>query len=91
VVFLMQRYSAQPHVNIGCGSDVTINEFAALFADVVDFRGGFHDLDRPHGAPQKLLDLGRINALGWAAPTPPRDGLTRTCWYRENVASFAMA
>jgi GDP-L-fucose synthase len=88
VVFLMQRYSAEPHVNIGCGSDITINEFAALIADVVGFRGGFaHDLGRPDGAPQKLLDVGRINALGWTAPTPLRDGLTRTYrWYLEQFA-----
>jgi GDP-L-fucose synthase len=88
VVFLMRHYSAEPHVNIGTGSDLTIDEFARLIAEVVGFRGGFsHALDRPDGAPRKLLDVGRINALGWTAPTSLRDGLARAYrWYLEHVA-----
>jgi GDP-L-fucose synthase len=88
VVFLMQHYTAEPHINIGCGSDVTINEFAALIAEIVGFRGGFtHALERPDGAPQKLLDVGRLAALGWTAPTSLRDGLGQAYrWYLENVA-----
>jgi GDP-L-fucose synthase len=88
LVFLMQHYSAEPHVNIGCGSDVTIDEFARLIAEVVGFRGGFtHALDRPDGAPRKLLDIRRINALGWTAPTSLRDGLVRAYqWYLNHVA-----
>ena len=91
VVFLMRHYSDEPHVNIGRGDDITINEFAALIAEIVGFRGGFtHDLGKPDGAPQKLLDVGRINALGWIAPTSLRDGLQRTYeWYREHVAERA--
>src|SRR5258707_2386394 len=69
VVFLMRHYSAEPHVNIGAGKDLTIDEFAALIAEIVGFRGGFtHDRERPDGAPRKLLDVGRINALGWTGP-----------------------
>lgn len=88
VVFLMQHYSAEPHVNIGSGSDISINEFAALIAEIVGFRGGFtHALERPDGAPQKLLDVSRLNALGWAAPTSLRDGLVKAYrWYLQNVA-----
>jgi GDP-L-fucose synthase len=88
VVFLMQHYSAEPHINIGSGSDITINEFAALIAEIIGFRGSFtHALDRPDGAPQKLLDIGRLAALGWTAPTSLRDGLERAYdWYLENVA-----
>src|SRR5712664_3493527 len=41
IVFLMKHYSAEPHVNIGCGSDISIKEFAALIAEIVGFRGGF--------------------------------------------------
>jgi len=91
VVFLMRHYSAEPHVNIGAGKDLTIDEFAALIAEIVGFRGGFtHDRERPDGAPRKLLDVGRINALGWTAPTSLRDGLARTYrWYLEHVAEPA--
>jgi GDP-L-fucose synthase len=88
VVFLMKHYSAEPHVNIGCGSDLTIDEFARLIAEIIGFRGGFtHARERPDGAPRKLLDVGRINALGWTAPTSLRDGLARAYqWYLEHVA-----
>jgi GDP-L-fucose synthase len=88
-VFLMRHYSAEKHVNIGCGSDLTIDEFARLIAEIVGFRGGFtHDTSRPDGAPRKLLDVGRINALGWTAPTSLHDGLARAYqWYLEHVAA----
>src|SRR5258707_11379091 len=87
IVFLMKHYSAEAHVNIGCGSDISISEFAALIAEVVGFRGGFtYAKDKPDGAPQKLLDVSRINALGWVAPTPLREGLERAYqWYVEHV------
>jgi len=88
IVFLMKHYSAEPHVNIGCGSDISIKEFAALIAEVVGFRGGFtFAADKPDGTPRKLLDVSRINALGWVAPTPLRAGLERAYrWYVEHVA-----
>jgi GDP-L-fucose synthase len=63
---------------VGSGEDITIAEFARLIADVVGFRGKIEfDASRPDGAPQKLLDVSRINALGWRAQTPLRDGLQR--------------
>src|SRR6266446_7058837 len=88
IVFLMKHYSAEPHVNIGCGSDISIKEFAALIAEVVGFRGGFtFAADKPDGTPRKLLDVSRINALGWVAPTPLHEGLQRAYqWYVEHVA-----
>jgi GDP-L-fucose synthase len=87
IVFLMKHYSAETHVNIGGGSDISIREFAALIAEVVGFRGGFtYAKDKPDGAPRKLLDVSRINALGWAAQTPLREGLRRTyAWFLDHV------
>ncbi|MBV8651870.1 MAG: GDP-L-fucose synthase [Alphaproteobacteria bacterium] len=88
LVFLMKHYSAEPHVNVGTGSDVTIRDFAALIADVVGFRGGFtYAADKPDGTPRKLLDVGRMKALGWTAQTSLRDGLCRSYdWFLEHVA-----
>jgi GDP-L-fucose synthase len=87
IVFLMKHYSAETHVNIGGGSDISIREFAALIAEVVGFRGGFtYAKDKPDGAPRKLLDVSRINALGWAAQTPLREGLRRSyAWFLDHV------
>jgi GDP-L-fucose synthase len=88
LVFLMKNYSAETHVNIGVGDDISITDFATLIAEIVGFSGRFtYATDRPDGAPRKLLDVGRIRALGWSAQTPLREGLRRTyAWYLENEA-----
>jgi GDP-L-fucose synthase len=75
-VFVMQRYSDLQFLNIGTGEDITIADFARLVAEVVGFSGKIEfDVSRPDGAPRKLLDVSRINALGWRARTPLRQGL----------------
>ena len=77
-VFVMKCYSDLPFLNIGTGEDLTIAAFADIVADVVGYRGKIeYDRSRPDGAPRKLLDVSRINALGWRASTPLRDGLQR--------------
>ncbi|MCA0200879.1 MAG: GDP-L-fucose synthase, partial [Proteobacteria bacterium] len=90
-VFLMKNYSDESLVNIGVGSDVTIRELAELIADVVGFKGSFaFDVTKPDGTPRKLVDVGRINALGWKAKTGLREGVTAAYqWYRQNVANAA--
>ena len=75
-VFVMKRYSDAEFLNVGTGQDMTIAEFARLIAEVVGYRGEIlFDTARPDGTPQKLLDVSRINALGWCAKTPLRQGL----------------
>jgi len=77
-VFVMKSYSDSQFLNIGAGEDITIAEFARLVADVVGYRGKIvFDTSRPDGAPRKLLDVSRINALGWRATIPLREGLQR--------------
>jgi GDP-L-fucose synthase len=77
-IFIMKSYSDLQFVNVGTGEDITIAEFARLIADVVGFCGAIEfDTSRPDGAPQKLLDVSRINALGWRAQIPLRQGLQR--------------
>ncbi len=77
-VFVMKYYSGLPFLNIGTGEDLTIAEFARIVADVVSYRGAItFDPSRPDGAPRKLLDVSRINALGWRATIPLREGLQR--------------
>jgi GDP-L-fucose synthase len=88
-VFLMKTYSDEQLVNIGVGHDVTIRELAELIADVVGFKGTFtFDASKPDGTPRKLVDVGRINALGWKAKTGLREGVAATYdWYRKNIAT----
>jgi GDP-L-fucose synthase len=72
----MKCYSDLQFLNIGTGEDITIADFARLVAEVVGFGGKIEfDVSRPDGAPRKLLDVSRINALGWRARTPLRGGL----------------
>ena len=76
-VFLMERYSGESHVNVGWGSDVTIAELARLDRRRRSaIEGGFrYATDKPDGAPRKLLDVRRLDALGWRPRIALREGL----------------
>jgi GDP-L-fucose synthase len=68
-----------PLVNIGTGEDLTIRELAGIVAQVLGFDGNLvFDTSRPDGAPRKLLDVSRIEALGWKAKTSLGDGIRKT-------------
>ena len=67
-----------PLVNIGVGKDLTIRELAGLIAEVVDYRGDIvFDRTRQDGTPRKLLDVSRLNELGWRASTELKAGLRK--------------
>jgi GDP-L-fucose synthase len=71
-VHLMKAYSAESHVNVGSGEDISILELARLVAEVVGFEGGItRDLSKPDGTPRKLMSADKLRALGWS----PRIGL----------------
>jgi GDP-L-fucose synthase len=74
-------------INIGMGKDITIRELAELVKEIVGFRGQIiFDTDRPDGTPQKLLDISRMNKLGWKAKISLREGITGTYdWYKKRV------
>lgn len=75
-VFLMKTYSERGHVNIGTGEDVTIADLARAVAGVVGYRGRIaFDTSRPDGMPRKLVDVRRLNAMGWKATTGLEEGL----------------
>ena len=64
------------HLNIGVGHDVSIKELALLIQDIVGFKGNLNwNTSKPDGTPQKLLDVRRINTLGWKARIPLEDGI----------------
>jgi GDP-L-fucose synthase len=89
LVFLMERYSSDRHINVGSGSDITIADLAALIADVVGYKGKLHYLtDRPDGVSRRLLDCRRLTAMGWRPRIALRDGLADAYrWFLDNVAS----
>lgn len=81
-LFLMENYDAKDigeFVNIGTGKDCTILELAQEIKNVVGFQGEIvFDPSKPDGTPRKLLDVSRMNALGWSAKASLKEGLKRT-------------
>lgn len=85
-LFLMNHYDSSEIINIGTGKDITIRELADLIKDVTGFKGEIkYDQTRPDGTPRKLLDVTRINSLGWQAKTDLREGIEKT--YRWFLAT----
>lgn len=75
-LFALERHSGEDFMNIGTGEDITIAGLAQEIARIVGFEGKLvFDTTRPDGTPRKLLDVSRINALGWKARTPLDEGL----------------
>lgn len=84
-IFIMKNYSGDSIINVGTGEDVSIYEFAREICNIVGFQGEIvFDHTKPDGAPRKLLDVSRLNGLGWQAAVPLREGLERTyTWFQQ--------
>ena len=88
LVFLMKHYSDDLHINVGTGRDMTIRELAELVARVAGWRGEFeYDASKPDGMPRKVMNVSRLNNLGWTARTELEEGFRKAYrWYIDNVA-----
>lgn len=79
IVFALSHYDEAQHLNIGCGSDISIYELAQKIAQVIGYEGRFILNDAyPDGTPRKLLDVSKIAKLGWQANISLDDGLRAT-------------
>ena len=89
VLFLMENYDDSEIVNVGCGKDQTIKELAETIQEVVGYTGHLKfDSTRPDGTPQKILDISKINSLGWKPTITLREGLKQVYqWYTEQYHS----
>lgn len=77
-LFLMETYTGSDIVNIGTGEDLSIAEVAEMVRETVGCNARIvFDTAKPDGTPRKLLDVRRLNAMGWKAKTPLREGLQR--------------
>ncbi|MGO7534942.1 GDP-L-fucose synthase [Rhizobium leguminosarum] len=73
---LMKTYSAESHVNVGCGEDITILELAYLVSKIVGFEGKItRDLTKPDGTPRKLLSVDKLRTLGWSPKIALKQGI----------------
>lgn len=93
IVFLLENIEAKnlydqniSQINIGAGEDVTITELANLIKDEIGFEGSIvYDLAKPDGTPRKLMDVSRINNLGWKHKTSLQKGIGITYkWFLNN-------
>jgi len=77
--FLLQNYNGQGLINIGCGTDVSIKELAELIVSEVGYEGQLvFDTTKSDGTPRKLMDICKINSLGWKASIELRNGISNT-------------
>jgi GDP-L-fucose synthase len=92
-VRLLEVYSDEAPINVGCGEDLAIAELAERVRRVVGFAGALRfDPTRPDGTPRKLLDVSRLAALGWRPKIPLDEGLAATYrWYLDHAAPRAPA
>ncbi len=86
LVFLMENYSGESHINVGTGEEVSIRELAETICDVVGFDGDLaFDRTKPDGTPRKLMDSGRLRSMGWSPRIKLREGIEATYrWYLDN-------
>jgi GDP-L-fucose synthase len=87
---LLENYDGPEHVNVGVGADMTIKELAGIVAETVGYAGAMEwDETKPDGTPQKLMDVAKLESLGWTASISLRDGIEATyAWFKENRNGF---
>jgi len=88
VVFAIENKLPEHLYNVGTGKDVTIRQLAELIQQTVGYTGTIQwDRTKPDGTPRKLMDVSKLNALGWESKIPLEEGIKETyTWYGEHIA-----
>ncbi len=93
ILFMMEKVEASDlynlgisHLNVGSGKDISISDLAALVSNIIGYNGKIeYDTTKPDGTPRKLMDVSRINALGWKYKTELEEGIKKTYdWFLNN-------
>jgi GDP-L-fucose synthase len=86
-IFLMDNYEENEPINVGTGGDIQISELADFVKKIVGYPGDIkYDTSKPDGTPRKLLDITKINNLGWRAKIGLEEGIRNTYdWYRKQM------
>ncbi|MGN6402020.1 MAG: GDP-L-fucose synthase [Flavisolibacter sp.] len=86
--FLMQCYNEEGLINIGVGEDISIKDLAEMIREITGYKGNLvFDTSKPDGTPRKLMDVSKLNTLGWKAKISLKPGIEKV--FKEYVQSFA--
>ena len=87
VLVASEKYDQSVHLNVGTGNDISIKELATLIATLAGFKGEISwDSSKPDGTPRKVLDVSRINSLGWKPTIRLEEGIQSTIkWFKTAV------
>ena len=87
LVFLIKNYDSKETINVGTGEDISIKELSRSMQNIIGFSGDVEwDINMPDGTPKKLLDVSKINNLGWKADIKLHNGIALTYdWYTKNL------
>jgi GDP-L-fucose synthase len=86
IELVIENYDSELHLNVGTGEDLRIKELALIISELTGFKGEIlWDTSKSDGTPRKVLDVSRIQRLGWAPKISLGDGIQSTIdWYKEN-------
>lgn len=90
-LFIMRRYEEDEIINIGVGKDIAIKELAIMIKELIGFKGDIRfDPSKPDGTPRKLLDVTKLESLGWRSGISFREGIKDTYrWYTDHLTNAA--
>lgn len=75
-LFLMEYHNEPGFINVGTGTDISIKTLAELIKEIVGYEGDItHDLSKPDGTPRKLMDVSKLNAVGWKVKIGLKEGI----------------
>ncbi len=86
LIFILNHFTGPGYLNVGTGVEISIKDLTEMIREVVGYPGEIiWDRSKPDGTPRKLMDVGKLTALGWQFKTALKDGLVKTYeWYRKD-------
>ena len=86
VLFALEKYDSDLHLNVGVGTDISIKDLAEMVSAIAGFEGAIAwDHSKPDGTPRKMLDVSRIKSMGWNPAIPLESGIRETVrWFEAN-------
>lgn len=89
-IYLMEMYEGNDFFNIGTGKDITIRGLAQLIKEIVRYEGELvFDTSKPDGTPRKLLDISKLEMIGWKYKVGLREGIEKSYkWFKENCTNY---